>query len=1063
MVDRLTEVIRDPARLAALHETALLDSASEDGFDALTRLASRILRTPVALVVLVEEDRQFFKSHTGLPEPYDSTRQTPLTHSFCKHIVLFREPLVIEDAREHPDFRDNPAIEDLGVIAYLGIPLMTRDGEVLGSFCVIDHEPRTWSDQDIETMSDLAHSVATEIELRVTVAHAEHAARAQTALAEVLRQLGGAAHLGEVVDPVVKAAFEQTDALGAYVERIDGPSGEVEVVATEGSGSPLVGTRIPYPGSLTEEIIESGEPELMTELSAIGESVAPYLAESCRECRGLVVALSSEGRVLGALVLLRGPDQEPFQTEEAAFARALGDATSAAIRRVALLEELSESEERFSELAENVLEVFWIADPEFKRFLYVSPAYEDIWGRTVESVYDSPESWMEAVHLEDRDRPRDFLRALSGGEEVAVEYRILRPDGETRWLWVRGFPVMNESGELYRVVGVTEDITERKEREDALGLLAEAGRVLSTSLETEETLRTVARLAVESIADWCVVDVVDDGRIRRVSIGHSDPVRAEFAREYLHRYPPDPDAPAGVARVLRTGDPELLPEIPEERLREVARDEEHFRILKELGMRSAMIVPMISRGRILGAISLVAAELGRHYDQDDLAFAEELAGRAALAVDNARLYESAERRATEEAALRRATEAVGAAYSVEDVIRQIAQSALEATGADGAFVKRLAIESSEVEVVAAAGERTPEVGSRTPYAGSFTERVIEREEPEIIENIAEASRPVADRLIEDCGDCSALIVPLLDAGEPIGSLVLLRRLEKRQFKPDEIARALTFGNLASITFRRLHLFEESERRREELERVTESRARLMRGFSHDVKNPLGAADGNAQLLEKGFAGELDEQQKETVAQIRRSIRAALGLIEDLLQLARAEAGQVEIQWVATDVREAAREVAEAFRAQAEATGLAMETHLPREFPVIESDPGRVRQVLGNLISNAIKYTAEGRVDVTVGLREEGPNGHAGRWIAVDIADTGRGIPPEKRKLLFQEFARLDPEGERGAGIGLAISRRIAEALGGVITMESEVAKGSTFTLWLPMTPEGEEEQRQKEL
>jgi PAS domain S-box-containing protein len=1051
MDDRLTRVIRDPARLAALHETALLDSATEDGFDALTRLASRILRAPVALVVLVEGDRQFFKSHHGLPEPYDSTRQTPLTHSFCKHIVLSREPLVIEDAREHPDFRNHPAIEDLGVIAYLGIPLMTRDGQVLGSFCVIDHEPRSWSSEDVEIMSDLAQSVATEIELRVTVARVEHGARAQGALAEVMRRLGGAVRIDEVVQPVVEAAFEQTGAHGAYVEKIDGTSGEVEVVATAGAGSPLVGTKIPYPGSLTEEIIEAGEPALMTELSAIGESVAPYLAENCRQCRGLVVALSSEGRVLGALVLLRGPDQEPFQAEEGAFAQALGDAASAAIRRVSLLEELRESEERFNELAENVREVFWIADPELTRFFYVSPAYEDIWGRTVESAYDDAESWVEAVHPEDRDGVHDFLRRLSRGEEMAVEYRILRPDGETRWLWVRGFPVTNESGDLYRVVGVTEDVTERKEREDALGLLAEAGRVLSASLETEETLETVARLAVESIADWCVVDVVDDGRIHRVSIGHADPARAEFAREYLRRYPPDPDAPAGVARVLRTGEPELLPEIPEERLREAARDEEHFRILKELGMRSAMIVPMISRGRILGAITLIAAELGRRYDQDDLAFAEELAGRAALAVDNARLYESAERRAAEEAALRRATEAVGVAFSVEDVLRQIAQSALEATGADGAFVKRLAIGSGEVEVVAAAGDRTPEVGSRTPFAGSFTERVIEREEPEIIENIGEASRPVADRLIDDCGDCSALVVPLLDAGEPIGSLVLLRRLEKRQFKPDEIARALTFGNLASITFRRLHLFEESERRREELERVTESRARLMRGFSHDVKNPLGAADGNAQLLEKGFVGELANEQKEAVAQIRRSIRAALGLIEDLLQLARAEAGQVEVQWTATDVREAAREVAGEYRAQAEARGLALETQFPGEFPVIESDPGRVRQVLGNLISNAIKYTPKGRVYIAVGIREEGPNGHAGRWIAVDVADTGRGIPREQWSLLFQEFVRLDPDAERGAGIGLAISRKIAEALGGVITMESEVAKGSTFTLWLPMT------------
>ena len=129
----------------------------------------------MALVSLVEQERQFFKSCVGLPEPWASRRQTPLSHSFCQHVVNAGEPLIIEDAREHPRVRDNLAIRDLDVIAYAGIPLITSAGHALGSLCAIDSEPRRWTEDEIATLRDLAASVVTEIEMRALVAE-----RAQT-------------------------------------------------------------------------------------------------------------------------------------------------------------------------------------------------------------------------------------------------------------------------------------------------------------------------------------------------------------------------------------------------------------------------------------------------------------------------------------------------------------------------------------------------------------------------------------------------------------------------------------------------------------------------------------------------------------------------------------------------------------------------------------------------------------------------------------------------------------------------------------------------------------------
>jgi hypothetical protein len=160
--------LTDTQRLAALHRVALLDTPAEEAFDRLTRLAGLVLGVPVALVSLVDADRQFFKSCVGLPEPWASVRETPLSHSFCQHTVASRQPLVIEDARDHPLVRDNLAIPDLSVIAYAGIPLITSDGHVLGSFCAIDDRPRPWTDHDLTVLAELAGSAMTIIELRAT-------------------------------------------------------------------------------------------------------------------------------------------------------------------------------------------------------------------------------------------------------------------------------------------------------------------------------------------------------------------------------------------------------------------------------------------------------------------------------------------------------------------------------------------------------------------------------------------------------------------------------------------------------------------------------------------------------------------------------------------------------------------------------------------------------------------------------------------------------------------------------------------------------------------------------
>jgi GAF domain-containing protein len=175
--------LSDRRRVAALREMGLLTDTPEEAYDRFTRLAARIVEAPIALFTVVTEDEQFFRSQVGLPEPVATTRRTPLSHSFCQYVILSSAPLRVEDARVHPVVKGNPAIEELNVIAYLGVPLITRRGETLGSLCAVDHEPRDWTDRDQSVLRDLAAATVTEVELRRTTREAvELASRLEAAL-----------------------------------------------------------------------------------------------------------------------------------------------------------------------------------------------------------------------------------------------------------------------------------------------------------------------------------------------------------------------------------------------------------------------------------------------------------------------------------------------------------------------------------------------------------------------------------------------------------------------------------------------------------------------------------------------------------------------------------------------------------------------------------------------------------------------------------------------------------------------------------------------------------------
>ncbi|MDQ5857880.1 MAG: PAS domain S-box protein [Acidobacteriota bacterium] len=329
----------------------------------------------------------------------------------------------------------------------------------------------------------------------------------------------------------------------------------------------------------------------------------------------------------------------------------------------ATLDSLRDSEARKSAVLETALEGIVTID-EGGKLVEFNPSAERIFGYTREEALGRPMAEllipprMRDAHHAGLERhlrtgeTRILARRLempalrADGSEISVELTITRipthPPSFTGF--IRDISAVKaadrERAELLEREQTARAAAEAAQRRSAF--LAEASSVLASSLDYKATLATVARLAVPGMADWCVVDVVDaEGNLQRLAAAHADPEKVAWVQELRKRYPEDPSSPYGAAEVLRTGNPQVLTEIPDSLLRSSARDEEHYRILRELGLSSFLSVPLEAPGRRIGVLTLVSAESGMRYGPDDVAFARRLAHHASLAIDNSRLYQEA--------------------------------------------------------------------------------------------------------------------------------------------------------------------------------------------------------------------------------------------------------------------------------------------------------------------------------------------------------------------------------------------------------------------------------------
>ena len=601
-----------------------------------------------------------------------------------------------------------------------------------------------------------------------------------------------------------------------------------------------------------------------------------------------------------------------------------------------------------------------------------------------------------------------------------------------------------------------------------MAFLAEAGRVLSSSLDSEVTLQSVARLAVAEVADFCIVDLVeDDGRVQRVASAHRDPAREDLA-EALRRFPPLPGRPGGVPRVLRTGEPEIVAEVTDEVLQAASRDEEHLRILRELGPSSFMIVPLVARGRTLGAILLAYTRSGLRYGPEDLGLTEELAVHAALALDNARLYEDArkeiaERKRTrgeldrQNAFLQLMLEITTAANEAPS-FREALRIALDRIRAHTGWPVGHALELVPAGSLESTGLWSTDDPERFRALREVTEtvsflpgiglpgRVLATGKAVAISDISADPSFLRAYLISDVGVKSAFAFPVRVSA---GVVAVLEFFSGRSVEPgpgflevmDHVGTQL--GRVVERE-RARNAIRESEsleqEARERAEEAVKARDEVLRMVSHDLKNPIHAITMAAALLADFPLPE--EQRAGQVEVIRRTAGHMHRLVQGLLDLKRIEAGHgIPVDLAPAGVAALVEEGCTLFRPQADAKGVEIVRELAGPLPAVRADTERILQVLWNLTGNAIKFTpAGGRVFVRAEER--------GDEVLFSITDTGPGIAPEHIGRLFDPFWQDKRTARLGTGLGLPISRAIVEAHGGRIWAESTPGRGATFAFTL---------------
>lgn len=971
--------------ISILERVGLLDTAQEHALDRITRIACRLTGASTALISLIDGDRLFFKGVQGEMRHWAEWRELPVERSIFQFVTP-EGPLVVPDTSTHPEMADTVSVHDFGIAAFLGAPLLLEN-DVIGALAVVDSAARPWTEQDAALLTDLAALVVTELALRIELRERTAAQEEQRRKDELLRLIfNNIPGMVSYIDSGLHYQFVNrayADWLGLEPERLIGRTNR-EV--------------------LGEELFELARPAV--ERALRGETVNFETS----------VVRRSDGRRTGlyaTYVPHIGPNGEVY-----GFFSMVTDITTQrdaaeALRRSE--QHLRDREARLRTMFDQTSMGFALISLE-GRVLQMNQALAVMLGYDL----DKPKTitFEEYTYPGDIEHQSQLMRRLLAGDinRFNLEKRYVRQSGELVWGQLSMSLVRDgETGAPEYFVAAIQDITERKQGRERLDLLIEANTVLSESLDYTKTLQRVADLVVPRLADWCAVDLVTpEGSVEAVAIAHVDPAKVEWARNVRSQNPVDMAAPAGAPAVIRSGQAEFYPEITDEMLEQATDDPEALALIRRIGYRSAIIVPLRTRDQVLGALTLVWSESNYHYSEADLNLARELGLRFAAAIDNSRLYDearSAERRLSELLAM---FETLLANAPIGFSFFDSADRFLRINGA----LARMCGLPADVTGRALA-EVQPALAMKVmPYV----RQVFASGEP--IHNI-EMSLSIGEREDESLHTLASWYPVGVQDGEPSSVGMMVVDISDRKRYEESLK---TFAET---------LEQAVAERTAELERSNRELDQFAYVASHDLRAPLRAIDNLSLWIEEDAADVLPEHSVGHLQKLRGRVQRMERLLDDLLAFSRA--GRYTYQPSAIDTGALLRDIVDVLNVPSGFT-----VTIEGDLPTINSMRTPLETVLRNLIDNAIKHhdRPDGSIRVTVN--------DLGDTVEFFVEDNGPGIDPNYHTRIFELFQTLHPRDKvEGSGMGLAIVKKTVESMGGQISLASSEGQGACFRFSWP--------------
>lgn len=655
-----------------------------------------------------------------------------------------------------------------------------------------------------------------------------------------------------------------------------------------------------------------------------------------------------------------------------------------------------------SEVLESISDAFFAVDKDW-RLTYVNKRAESLWTFPREELLGR-QMWDVFPQKIGSYAYNQYVAAMNDRQPRQFEAVSVLTHG---WQSVSVYPTESGLSAYFR------DIQEQKQQEAMRDFLIRASAVLTASLDYRTTLAKVAELATPAIADWCAVDILEpDQTIKRLAVTHSDPYKVAAGYAIHQDYSSDLNAATGVGAILRTGHYEYYPLITDEMLAANVKSEEDLALFRELGFRSAIVVPLVARSRIVGAITLVTTtDSGRQLYENDVQMALELGQIAGLTVDNARLYYEAERQ--REQLLVTLTSIGDAVISTDSRgnVTFINPEAEKLTGwsAEEARGHQLS------EVYRIVNEET-----RQPIDNPVSQLLRASGDSSAGQHKLIVSREGADIPIEESG------APIRDSdGDTNGVVLVFRDISQRR----------------AVERARAELLQQEQLARRNAEAANELKLKFLAMISHELRTPLTSIKGFTSTL---LASDVDwdaKSQREFLTIMDQEADRLTDLVEQLLDVSRLQAGALRIVLQPDQLIEAVN------AAMAQLSALTTDYHLdilfPADLPALLFDRQRIAQVLVNLVGNAVKFAPPGTtITISAQQRES--------VVQVDVSDEGEGIPEGQHHIIFEAFRQGERAGARqqGAGLGLAICKGIVDAHNGDIWIADNPGRGATISFTL---------------